>query len=88
MDIFERERAGETISLDDPEYGKIAALITEAQELIAEMNTGYRTPEEVRNLFSRLTGVPVAPSFWMLPPFYTDFGKNIRVGKDVFINHC
>jgi acetyltransferase-like isoleucine patch superfamily enzyme len=86
-DIFERERAGELISLDDPEYGRIAALITEAQQLIAAINTGYRTPQEVRDLFSRLTGVPVDPSFWMLPPFYTDFGKNIRVGKDVFINH-
>ena len=43
-DIFERERAGEVISLDDPEYGKIADLITEAQRLIAEINTGYRTP--------------------------------------------
>jgi acetyltransferase-like isoleucine patch superfamily enzyme len=86
-DIFERERSGEIISLDDPEYGRIADLITEAQKLIAELNTGYRTPEEVRTLFSRLTGVPVEPSFWMLPPFYTDFGKNIRVGKNVFINH-
>jgi acetyltransferase-like isoleucine patch superfamily enzyme len=86
-DIFEREQAGELISLDDPEYGRIAALITEAQQLIAAINTGYRTPQEVRDLFSRLTGVPVDPSFWMLPPFYTDFGKNIRVGKDVFINH-
>jgi hypothetical protein len=28
--ILERERAGEIISLDDPEYGKIAELITEA----------------------------------------------------------
>jgi acetyltransferase-like isoleucine patch superfamily enzyme len=87
-DIFERERSGEIISLDDPEYGKIADLITEAQQVIAEINTGYRTPQEVRDLFSRLTGVPVDPSFWMLPPFYTDFGKNIRVGKAVFINHC
>ena len=86
-DIFERERAGEIISLDDPEYGKIAELITEAQKIIAEMNTGYRTPEEVRALFSRLTGVRADPSFWMLPPFYTDFGKNIRVGRNVFINH-
>src|ERR1044071_5026877 len=88
MDIFERERSGEIISLDDPEYGKIAALIAEAQKLIAEINSGYRTPQEVRNLFSRLTGVPVDSSCWMLPPFYTDFGKNIRVGKNVFINHC
>lgn len=87
-DIFEREKAGEIISLDDPEYVKIADLITEAQKLISEINSGYHTPQEVRDLFSRLTGVPVDESFWMLPPFYTDFGKNIRVGKDVFINHC
>jgi acetyltransferase-like isoleucine patch superfamily enzyme len=86
-DIFERERTGEIISIDDPEYWRIAELITEAQKVIAEMNTGYRTPQEVRELFERLTGAPVDPSFWMLPPFYTDFGKNIRVGKNVFINH-
>jgi len=87
-DIFQRERAGEVISLSDPEYPKIAALITEAQRVIAEMNTGYRGPSEVRALFSRLTGAAVDASFWLLPPFYTDFGKNIRVGKNVFINHA
>jgi acetyltransferase-like isoleucine patch superfamily enzyme len=87
-DIFERERAGEIISLNDPEYGKIAELITEAQKIIAEMNTSYKTPQEVRDLFSQLTDVTVDPTFWMLPPFYTDFGKNIRVGKNVFVNHC
>ena len=43
-DIFQREPAGEVISLSDPEYPKIAALITEAQRIIAEMNTGYRGP--------------------------------------------
>jgi acetyltransferase-like isoleucine patch superfamily enzyme len=86
-DIFEREKSGEIISLDDPEYGKIADLITEAQKMIAEINTGYHAPQEVRELFSRLTGAPVDPTFWMLPPFYTDFGRNIRVGKSVFINH-
>ena len=87
-DIFERELAGEVISLGDPEYPRIAALITEAQRLIAEMNTGYRDPAEVRALFSRLTGTEIDESFWLLPPFYTDFGKNIRVGKNVFVNHA
>jgi acetyltransferase-like isoleucine patch superfamily enzyme len=52
------------------------------------MNTSYKTPQEVRDLFSQLTDVTVDPTFWMLPPFYTDFGKNIRVGKNVFVNHC
>ncbi|WP_439510263.1 sugar O-acetyltransferase [Marinimicrobium koreense] len=88
LDIFERERAGQLIGLDDPEYYKIGALITEAQKVIAEINTGYHEPSVIRRLFSKLTGVDVDPSFWLLPPFYTDFGKNIRVGKDVFINHC
>jgi acetyltransferase-like isoleucine patch superfamily enzyme len=87
-DIFQRELAGEVISLSDPEYPKIAALITQAQRLIAEMNTGYRDPDEVRALFARLTGTVVDASFWLLPPFYTDFGKNIRVGRNVFINHA
>ena len=85
--IFQRELAGEVISLQDPEYPKIAALITEAQRLIAEMNSGYRDPAEMRALFSRLTGTEVDESFWLLPPFHTDFGKNIRVGKNVFVNH-
>ena len=88
LDIFERDLAGEVISLGDPEYPKIAALITEAQRIIAEMNTGYREPAEVRALFARLTGVAVDESFWLLPPFYTDFGRNIRVGRNVFVNHA
>jgi acetyltransferase-like isoleucine patch superfamily enzyme len=87
-DIFQRELAGEVIALSDPEYPKIAALITEAQCITAEMNTGYRDAGEVRGLFTRLTGAAVDASFWLLPPFYTDFGKNIRVGRNVFINHA
>lgn len=58
----------------------------EAMKLTAEINSGYHTPEELRELFSRLTGKPVDESFGMFPPFYTDCGKNIHVGKNVFIN--
>ena len=82
-DIFQRELAGEVISTSDPQYPSIAALIDEAQRIIADMNTGYREPAQVRDLFSRLTGAAVDESFWLLPPFYTDFGKNIRVGRNV-----
>ena len=51
-DIFQRELAGEVIALSDQEYPKILALITEAQRIIAEMNTGYRDPGEVRAFFN------------------------------------
>lgn len=86
-DIFARERAGEVISLDDPEYHRILELITAAQKLIATLNTGYHEAAEVRKLFSLLTGTEVDGTFGLLPPFYTDFGRNIRVGRGVFINH-
>lgn len=87
--IFQRELNGEVIELTDPQYPRIAELIVEAQKTIAEMNSsGYRDPAAMRELFSRLTGVPVDESFWLMQPFYTDFGKNIRVGRNVFINHA
>lgn len=35
---------------------------------------------------SRLIGKKVDDTFRLFPPFYTDFGKNITIGKDVFIN--
>src|SRR5436190_21895076 len=35
-----------------------------------------------------MTGSAVYESFWHLPPFYTDFGNNIRVGRNVFVNHA
>lgn len=86
-DIFARELAGEIIRLDDPEYPKIAALIAQAQQIIAEMNTGYHGPDDMRAMFQRLTGAKVPEDFWLMQPFYTDFGRNIRVGNGVFVNH-
>ncbi|WP_418746704.1 DapH/DapD/GlmU-related protein [Frisingicoccus sp.] len=61
-------------------------LFQEAVRIGMELNTKYHTPEELREIMSRLIGKRVDSSFRMFPPFYTDFGKNITIGKDVFIN--
>lgn len=58
----------------------------EAMRITSELNSAYHEPEEVRALFSRLTGKDIDESFFMFPPFYTDFGKNITVGENVFFN--
>ena len=60
----------------------------EARRMTFELNGSYHDPEEIRELLSRLFNKPVDPSFRVFPPFYTDFGKNITVGKNVFINAC
>ena len=51
-----------------------------------ELNNQYHTPEEIIRLMSEITGSQIDPSFNMFPPFYTDFGRNIHIGKNVFIN--
>lgn len=58
----------------------------EAMKITSELNGSFHTPEEIRQLFFRLTGQPEEETFGMFPPFTTDFGKNIHVGKNVFIN--
>ena len=37
-------------------------------------------------LLAVLTGKPVHGSVTVFPPFYSEFGKNLTLGKDVFIN--
>ena len=60
----------------------------EARRITFQLNTAYHTPEEVRRLLSELFGYTVPASLRVFPPFYTDFGKNISVGENVFINAC
>lgn len=58
----------------------------QALRIVADINTGYRTPEEVRALLAELTGQVVDESVAVFPPFHSEFGKNLALGKDVFIN--
>lgn len=57
-----------------------------AQQITAQINGSYKTPEEIRELMSQLTGTEIDESFGLFPPFTSDFGKNIHIGKRVFIN--
>ena len=60
----------------------------EARKLTSELNSSYHTQDEIREIFALLTARPLEPTLRIFPPFYTDFGKNITVGKNVFINAC
>lgn len=61
-------------------------LSQEALRLTSELNGGYHTPEEIRGLMEKLTGKPIDETFCLFPPFYTDCGKNLTIGKHVFLN--
>ncbi|MCC3156494.1 sugar O-acetyltransferase [Hymenobacter sp. 15J16-1T3B] len=87
--IFERELAGEVISLDDPDYPQIYAVIRKAIRLTSELNAmPVDDNAQVNRVFSELINRPVDETFFLIPPFYTDFGHNIHIGKNVFVNHA
>ncbi|EYF03252.1 sugar O-acetyltransferase [Chondromyces apiculatus] len=77
------------IEIGTKESEVMFASIRRAMRLTAEMNKlSFDDAEEVRRLFSELTGRSIDRTFSLIPPFYTDHGINIRVGKNVFINQC
>lgn len=85
-EFLDRVGRGETFDAGSPAHALMHETAQEALRITADLNTGYRTPEEVRSLLSRLTGAPVEESVTVFPPFYCEFGKNLRFGRGVFVN--
>ena len=65
---------------------KMHELSQRALRLTAEINCGYHEPAELRALMEQLIGQPLDDKFGLFPPFFTDCGRNIHIGKGVFIN--
>ncbi len=60
----------------------------EARRVTFRLNSAWHSQEEIRALLGELFGHPVPDTLRVFPPFYSDFGKNIHVGENVFINAC
>ena len=86
QEYLARLNRGESVRGGSEMHAFMTEMSHEAMKITAELNGSYHTAEEIRQLFSELIGKPVDASFGMFPPFYTDCGKNITVGKNVFIN--
>ena len=89
MDIYDflaHLNKGEAVEGGSEIHQVMHKVSQEALKLTAELNGHYHRPQEVQELFSRLIGKPVDITFAMFPPFYTDCGININMGKNVFIN--
>lgn len=43
--------------------------------------------DAIREAFEELIGKPVGDTFYLIPPFYSDYGLNISVGRAVFIGY-
>jgi maltose O-acetyltransferase len=73
--------SGELYNANDPELN---ADRNRCAELLAEYNTLVHYEEQVRFL-PKLVG-STGPASQLRPPFYCDYGYNIHLGEDVFLN--
>ncbi len=73
--------------LATPEIGAFMDEMSDrARRITCRINGSYHSQEELRGLMGELFGRPVDATFRLFPPFYTDFGQNIHIGRNVFIN--
>lgn len=85
-DLIAALDSGRTILGGSELHAVMHAASQAALRVTGELNGGYHEPAVVRALLARLTGRDVDESVVLFPPFSADFGRNIRLGKRVFIN--
>lgn len=74
------------IRVSDPLFEDIHRLQADNEENLSKLNTGYHSPSEIRTYLEKITREKIDDSVTVMLPFYTDFGRHISLGKDVFIN--
>jgi acetyltransferase-like isoleucine patch superfamily enzyme len=83
--IFERLLAGGIIRTE--EMGEAWEFVFRAQRLSPALNAST-TIDEMRDRLSEIIGSEIDKSTNVFVPFHTNFGKHIKLGKNVFINHA
>lgn len=84
-DIFEQLREGQTIAGNNPEAYKLREASFATKKLLVQLNNSS-DPAEIRDLLSQITGSEIDESVSVFTPLYINYGKNTKIGKNVFIN--
>lgn len=74
------------ISAGSQEHLHMHEAARRAQGITCKINSGTNSAQELAALFSELTLGKTGANFGLFPPFYTDYGMNIALGDNVFIN--
>lgn len=85
-EFLEFASSGNLIKAASPVHRMMHSMSQRALRLTSEINNAYRTLEELHVLMSELTGKTFDDSCGLIPPFHTDCGLNIVIGRGTFIN--
>jgi acetyltransferase-like isoleucine patch superfamily enzyme len=86
-DIFERMLAGGLIRNDDPQMHRLWEIVHQTLKLSPALNASTDV-DLFRERLSEIISKPIDKSTVIFAPFHTNFGRHIKLGKNVFINHA
>lgn len=87
MNKLDKNTIGNELKVSDPLFGQIMQIVAITQQLNVGLNASSNI-DEVRTRLSEIIQSDIDPSTNIFPPFYTNFGQFISIGKNVFINHA
>ncbi len=86
-ELLERMQSGNPFRLDDPAFKEIIAFKDRTLSLSPELNASTNS-DQFRERLSDIIGSKIDKSTTIFAPFHTNFGRYIKIGKNVFINHA
>ena len=86
-DVFERLKSGDLVELSDPEFFKVNEIVASTLSLTPDLNNATDVAS-VREKLGKIIGTTIDETTTVFAPFHTNFGRSIRLGKNVFINHA
>ena len=84
-DIFQRLLNGEAVRFNDPDYFRIINACSDTRQLLIQLNAAS-DGKEIMNLLRRITAFDIDATTMIFPPFQINYGRNTKIGKNVFIN--
>ncbi len=73
--------------MNDAQYFKVQEIVDRTISLSVQLNTSISI-DQIRERLSEIIGTQLDESTTVFVPFYTNFGRFIQIGKNVFINHA
>ncbi|MES2266701.1 MAG: DapH/DapD/GlmU-related protein [Bacteroidota bacterium] len=87
MNVFEKMLAGGVVNIADPDLAEAWEVVNRTIELSAVLNVSTNV-NQIRKRLSEIIASEIDTTTTIFVPFYTNFGRHIKIGKRVFINHA
>ncbi len=84
-EFIEIMNTGNEVEVNSPTHQHMHGLSQRALKITHKINDSYHTCDELTALMEELTNQKLQ-GFGLFPPFYTDCGIHIHIGRNVFIN--